>query len=265
MGDSSFGNADKTQILHNARTTLKGQNLNMNFLLHSPLFSPVRVAAWRVLTRVLAARNLAVVSAGNEPGRQTFYELLRETRARTNVVLRDGEAYSIYSAVLETAKIKGAIAEVGVFKGGSARLISAAKADRELHLFDTFEGLPPVNREFDPDFREGTFKGSLEEVQAVLSDQRNVRFHKGLFPASAAGLEDLRFSFVHIDVDLYESTKSCLEWFYPRMVHGAMLISHDFADVEGVKKAFREFFATRPEVLIELTGTQVTFIRSGSG
>jgi O-methyltransferase len=236
----------------------------MSFLLHSPVFSPLRVAGWRILTRILASRNLAVVSAGNEPERQIFYQLLRETRAKTNMVLRDGEAYSIYSAVVETAKIKGSIAEVGVFKGGSARLISSAKGERELHLFDTFEGLPPVNPKYDPNFRQGTFEGSLEEVRALLSGVGNVQFHKGLFPDSATGLEHLRFSFVHLDVDLYESTKRCLEWFYSRMMPGAMLISHDFVDAEGVRKAFREFFADKPEVLVELTGTQVAFIRSGS-
>ena len=236
----------------------------MSFLLHNPVLSPLRVAAWRVLTRILAARNLAVVSAGNEPERQQFYELLRETRTRTNMVLQDGEAYSIYSGVVETSKVTGAVAEVGVYKGGSARLISSVKGDRELHLFDTFEGLPPVSPEYDRTFREGSFRGSLTEVQALLGGERNIRFHKGLFPGSAAGLEDLRFSFVHIDVDLYESTKGCLEWFYPRMTAGAMLISHDFADAEGVRRAFRQFFADKPEVLIELSGTQVAFIRAGS-
>lgn len=235
----------------------------MNFLLQNPVFSPLRVAAWRVLTRILASRNLAVISAGNEPERREFYDLLRETRVKTNMVLRDGEAYSIYSGIIETAKIKGAIAEVGVFKGGSAHLISSAKGERELHLFDTFEGLPPVSTQYDPLFREGTFKGSLEEVQAVLAGVQNIQFHKGLFPDSAAGLEHLRFAFVHLDVDLYESTRSCLAWFYPRMMPGAMLISHDFVDAEGVRRAFREFFANKPEVLIELTGTQVAFIRAG--
>ena len=44
---------------------------------------------------------------------------------------------------------------------------------------------------------------------------------------------------------------------------GAMLISNDLVDAEGVGRAFREFFANKPEVLIELTGTQVAFIRAG--
>ncbi len=235
----------------------------MSFLLHNPLFSPVRVFGLRILTRVLAARNLTIVSAANEPERRTFYDLLKETRSKVDLVLQDGEAYSVYSGALETAKVPGVIAEVGVFRGGSACLISAAKGEREFHLFDTFEGLPDVSGEHDPDFRAGTFKGSLESVRLLLKDIPNISFHKGLFPGSASGLESLRFSFVHIDVDLYESTKSCLEWFYPRMAPGALLISHDFVNAAGVRKAFREFFIDKPEALIELSGTQVAFIRAG--
>jgi O-methyltransferase len=234
-----------------------------SFLLRSPVFSPLRVAALRLLTRILASRNLAITSADNIPERSVFYGVLRDTRAKVNMVLQDGEAYSIYSGVIATARIQGAIAEVGVFKGGSARLISIAKGEREFHLFDTFEGLPGVDPRHDPGFREGTFKGSIEGVRAVLGDVPNIHFHKGFFPDTATGFEHLRFSFVHLDVDLYESTRGSLEWFYPRMTPGAMLISHDYTDAEGVRKAFTEFFAERPEVLIELTGTQVAFIRGG--
>jgi len=234
----------------------------MSFLVNSPLLNPIRLLGWQILTRSLAEKNLALVSAGTEPERQAFYALLRDTRNRVNMVLTDGEAYSIYSGVTETARLPGVIGEVGVFKGGSARLICAAKGTRELHLFDTFEGLPPSSGH-DPLFRAGTFKGGLEEVQASLKDHSGIQFHKGLFPDSAQGLEHLRFSFVHLDVDLYESTKGSLEWFYPRMVRGAMLISHDFQNAEGVRRAFREFFADKPECLIELSGSQVAFIRLG--
>jgi hypothetical protein len=103
--------------------------------------------------------------------------------------------------------------------------------------------------------------GSLGNVQAYLQDFCNVLFHQGFFPDSAAGLEDLRFSFVHLDVDIYRSTLSCLEWFYPRMNRGAMLVSHDYPVAEGVRKAFDEFLADKPECLIELSETQAAFIK----
>ena len=118
-------------------------------------------------------RDTILVTAGNEPGRQGFYALLKNTREAVNMVLTDGEAYAIYSGVNETSKLPGVIAEVGVFKGGSARLISEAKVNREFHLFDTFEGLPATS-ENDATFRAGTFKGGLEEVQRFLEGLPNL-------------------------------------------------------------------------------------------
>jgi len=233
------------------------------FLLYNPLLNPIRLTAWNIMTKLLAERNLAIVAAGDEQEKSAFRELLKKVRLQIPMVLRDSEAYSIYSAVIHTAKIPGIIAEVGVYEGGSSWLISEMKGSREFHLFDTFEGLPPATGD-DPKFKEGTFKSSLERVQKVLRNYPNLHFHKGLFPKTAVGLEDLRFSFVHIDVDLYQSTKDCLAWFYPRLNPGAMLISHDYQEAEGVKKAFTEFFADKPECLVELSGTQVCFIKTGT-
>ena len=174
------------------------------------------------------------------------------------MVLLDPEAYAIYTAALRTAKVPGDIAEVGVYKGGSARLICEVKENRALHLFDTFEGLPECT-EWDPDFRAGGFAAGFEQVSRYLAPFPNVHLHRGLFPETARGLEHLRFSFVHLDVDLYQSTRDGLEWFYPRMNRGGILISHDYVNAEGVRKAFDDFFADKPECLLELAGTQVAF------
>jgi O-methyltransferase len=95
----------------------------------------------------------------------------------------------------------------------------------------------------------------------VLQGYSNMHFHQGLFPSTTAGLDHLRFSFVHLDVDLYQSTKDGLEWFYPKLNRGGMLISHDYPEAKGVVKAFHEFFADKPECLIELNGTQVGFVK----
>jgi hypothetical protein len=62
-------------------------------------------------------------------------------------------------------------------------------------------------------------------------------------------------------VDLYESTLSCLRFFYPRLSPGGILISHDYLTAEGVNAAFREFFAGKPEPVIELTGYQCMIVK----
>jgi hypothetical protein len=175
--------------------------------------------------------------------------------------MTDPEAYNIYSTAQRTAKVEGHVAELGVYRGGTARLICDVKGSRELHLFDTWAGLPQETAA-DERYQGGSFVSSFEETQNYLKAYPNVHFHKGFFPDTAAGLENLRFSFVHLDGDLYESTLNGLKWFYPRMNRGAMLISHDYYDPkDGAGKAFEEFFADKPEAFVELAGTQVCFTK----
>jgi O-methyltransferase len=232
----------------------------LNFLLHNPIFSPIRVAGWSVLNKVLTHYDMAIGPADKDANRAHAYELIHQIRQQTSMVILDTEAYNIYRSVERTGKVPGDLAEVGVFRGGSAHLICEAKGSRTLHLFDTFAGLPKAG-EWDPKFQQGGFASSLGEVQAYLQSFAKVHFHPGLFPETASGLEQCMFSFVHLDADLYQSTLSGLEWFYPRMNRGAILISHDYSTAQGVRKAFEDFFAEKPECLLELSGSQVAFVK----
>jgi O-methyltransferase len=215
---------------------------------------------WSTLTSALAAKNMSIGPANNEPARAGVYDLIRQVRLDTQMILLDNEAYNIYMGVRQTAKVLGEIAEVGVYKGGSSRLISEAKGNRPLHLFDTFDGMPDVGSS-DPLFQKGQFASSMDAVKKYLSPYSNVQFYKGTFPETAGPIENKIFSFVHLDVDIYESTAKSLAFFYPRMSPGALLISHDYMWAEGVKRAFDEFFADKPEPILELGGSQCAFIK----
>jgi hypothetical protein len=74
-------------------------------------------------------------------------------------------------------------------------------------------------------------------------------------------MPEQRFSFAHFDVDLYEGTKACLNYFYPRMIPGGIIISHDYSLLAGVEQAFNEYFADKPERIIDLPSTQCMVIR----
>jgi hypothetical protein len=169
------------------------------------------------------------------------------------------ECVELYQAVTAAEKIHGDLAEVGVYRGGTAALMLTASAHKRLHLFDTFTGLPHGEGDMVAD----EWAGSLSEVKRNL-DYWNDRiiYHPGLFPVSALGAESLRFSFVHLDVDLYDSTSAALEWFWPRMVPGGILLSHDYPLLDGVVRAFREFFEPRPEPVIALSGNQCLAVRT---
>src|SRR3989338_3807176 len=170
------------------------------------------------------------------------FDLIRQIQKETDMVLSDLDACQIYDTVQKTEKVDGVIAEVGVYKGGSAKLIREV-TQKPLHLFDTFEGLPSLCEHDDPgQFHKGDYSASLESVKNYLKDYTNISFYKGVFPSGVEPVRSKRFSFVHLDVDIYESTLNCLEFFYPRMSKGGVIISHDYPDSRGVKKAFDEFF-----------------------
>lgn len=194
--------------------------------------------------------------------RKEFAQILKKIRSETELLLEDIEAFHIYMSVKRTFKVPGDIAEVGVFKGGSAKIICAAKGDKSLHLFDTFEGLPKVE---DIDmvypFYEGKFAASYESVKEYLKDNSNVFFYKGIFPGTSEPVKDKTFSMVNLDVDTYESTKMCLEFFYSRMTPGGVILSHDYVTAPGVKKAFDDFFEHKREPVLETAGSQCIVVK----
>lgn len=232
-------------------------NKTTSWLLKSQITSLPR----NLLIKALRNRNLIVVRY-DFPERQKAMKLITQVKKETKMLLGYHEAYQIYSTVKKTAKIKGDIAEVGVYLGGSAKIISEAKANKTLHLFDTFEGLPELTEKDNPQqFHKGKYNSSYEQVKNYLKNYQNLYFYKGMFPQTGLLIKNKKFSFIHLDVDLYKPTLDCLKFFYPRMSKGGVIISHDYVNAPGVKKAFEEFFQKKPEPIIELSGLQCMIVK----
>ena len=176
------------------------------------------------------------------------------------------EAYMVYSIAKSQRELDGDMAEVGVYQGGSAKLVCEVKGDRKLFLLDTFIGLPELS-DADTHFGKKHWKKnqfndtSLEAVKDYLSSYENVQIIKGEFPKTADSINDSKFSFVHLDVDLYKSTIECLKFFYPRLVQGGIILVHDYHS-DGIQKAFKEFLQSNKAQLIELTGSQCMIIKN---
>lgn len=192
-------------------------------------------------------------------------ELIKTIKNEVDFAFFPFEAFLIYSIAKSQSSLEGEMAEVGVYQGGSAKLICEAKGNKKLNLFDTFEGLPHVS-EIDTHFgtkfwNDNEFNSTSEEiVKKFLSDYNNVYIYKGKFPETAEPVTKSIFSFVHLDVDLYESTLSCLKFFYPRLINGGIILTHDF-HTKGVSTAFREFFQNKTIPKIELAGSQCMIIK----
>ncbi len=192
-------------------------------------------------------------------------DLIKEIKSEVDFAFYPYEAFMIYSIVKTQTDLEGDIAEVGVFQGGSAKLICEAKKDKKLYLFDTFTGLPQVS-ENDTHFGhkhwyDNEFSNTSEEsIKKLLNKYDNVDIIKGIFPESGKKIIDNKFCFVHLDVDLYKSTIDSLRFFFPKMVEGGIILIHDYHS-DGIQKAFREFKNENKIHLIELTGSQAMIIK----
>ena len=155
-------------------------------------------------------------------------------------------------------KVPGMFAELGVYRGLTARLIHQYAPERMLHLFDTFEGFTDRSAVAELSQLGHSTKAfsdtSLEAARQMVGvPEATVAFHQGFFPESIpVQLHSESFAFVHLDADLYDPTLSGLEFFYPRMARRGILLIHDYNAWPGARRAVDEFFAPRPELPIPM-------------
>ena len=183
----------------------------------------------------------------NEPAFEALYG-----RIRQHTLVPPERCFALYQLARSLREAPGDVAEVGVYKGGTARLLAETCGNKTLHLFDTFEGMPEVDTSVDRHHTGDFADTSAAAVEAYLSGHGIIRIHAGLFPGTTGPVEDARFSLVYVDVDIYQSVKDCLEFFYPRMVVGGALVFDDYESDKcpGVRKAIDEFLSHKPEYQI---------------
>jgi O-methyltransferase len=127
--------------------------------------------------------------------------------------------------------VPGAFAEVGVWRGEMSAFLHRLAPHRQLYLFDTFSGFP--DRDLPEGSTDSRFRDTSEEaVRRRVAPAEDVVLRPGYVPETLAGLEDERFAFVLLDLDLYEPTRSSLEFFYPRLSSGGYLVMHDYNNPE---------------------------------
>ena len=146
-------------------------------------------------------------------------------------------------------EVPGAVAELGVYKGDTAWQINSFLPEKQFYLFDTFEGFAESDIKIEKAYalsraETGEFSDtSVGEVLQRLPHPEKCHIRKGHFPETAAGLAHAEFSFVSIDPDLYEPALAGLEFFYPRLNEGGVIILHDFGNTQykGVRQAVKEY------------------------
>jgi len=176
-----------------------------------------------------------------------FIKLYDNIRGISN--MDSDECYSLYSLAKASSQIPGAYAEVGVYKGGSGFLAASQLKDRRCYLFDTFEGLPPDLSNISSPKENWLNETNVDTVKSLIAssglNDGNLKICKGYFPDETKHHvpNGEKFCLVHLDTDLYISTKNALEFFFPKLSVGGRILIHDYNCVgcPGVKLAVDEF------------------------
>ncbi|MGH2447960.1 MAG: TylF/MycF/NovP-related O-methyltransferase [Chloroflexota bacterium] len=187
-----------------------------------------------------------------------------------HVLWEQPHGYMLYQFFKTSAAITGDVAECGVATGGSAHLLSLLiEADgkpRNLHLFDTFTGMPRETTVPERDAAEpGDFAASLAQVEARLAPFDFAVFHPGVIPNTLEEVADIdEYAFVHVNVVSYEATRVCLEWFWPRLKAGGAIMINEYGLYRfrrSTRQSVDEFFDSRDVPLIVLGTGQVVAIK----
>lgn len=159
----------------------------------------------------------------------------------------DGGRFELLEHALGLAKLQGFYAEFGVYKGDSLSFL-ANISDEVIYGFDSFEGLPS---DWFFNYRKGFFSlgGKIPEVK---TSQQNFRLVKGWFEDSLPTFTsqiDGPAAFLHIDCDLYESTRTVLERLADRIIPGTVIVFAEYLNYPGWERhefrAFAEFCQAR--------------------
>ena len=281
----------KTAVIYGAATTakrvyeeIKGQYVVRYFVDGNPAFIGSRIDGLEVKGReaILEARPDLVVM-GILTGYEDAVEYLIQngfpeeriicrfvdlnTRARRDCLEK-------IAMILEDKAVSGAVAELGVYRGDFAKVINTVFPERKLYLFDTFEGFPEedMNYETENNLLLNTVgklsNTSVEYVMGRMPHPERCVIRKGYFPETAAGLEDERYAFVNIDVDLYKPILAGLEYFWPRMAENGYIFVHDYFSFSyaGTKKAIEEFSERFHVGFTPIGDTlSVAFVKKGRG
>lgn len=191
----------------------------------------------------------------HDPWFNTFLARFGEMRS-----LDTERRWMIRQLVRLTESVPGDTAECGVFAGAGSYLICSMNAAgkqhrRHHHVFDSFEGLSRPGALDGKHWTKGDLARGEDVVRRNLSDFADaVTLYKGWIPERFGEVAAKRFSFVHVDVDLYEPTRDSLVFFYERLNPGGVLLCDDYGSTvcPGATRAADELLRDKPEKMVAM-------------
>lgn len=150
-------------------------------------------------------------------------------------------------ALSRASDVDGMALEFGVYRGETLRKIAQARGDKQVYGFDSFQGLPEF---WAPDHQAGRFGPNDPAGVQGPPEVPGAELVVGWFDETLPGFLKTHpgpVAFLHVDCDLYSSTKTVLEHLGPRLVPGSVVVFDEFFNYPGWQghefRAWQEYVA----------------------
>jgi O-methyltransferase len=161
--------------------------------------------------------------------------------------------------------------EIGVFQGGASKFIAhlmREQGDGVLYVCDTFCGHADVDDSIDGGHRvnEGFSDVQVEDVKNYLKEYGNVKFLVGDIVKTSQSIQEKEINLIHLDMDVYPPTKYALEYFWPKVAVGGIIVGDDYGTLscKGMKKAVNDFVSqTKNCFSMHLITGQIVLVKVG--
>jgi hypothetical protein len=182
---------------------------------------------------------------------------------------------------LATLDVPGARVECGAYRGATALLLchvwrsrQAAFSGSGFYLIDSFSGtsestvhdhIPVRDADGQPKmtafFPPGKTDVKVDEVRGYFRGFPDAHICAGWIPAVFEQIPETRWSFVHLDLTLYEPTLAALEYFYPALASGGVVVCDGSLFCPGVQEAVDEFCAKSDAAYVTLGYREAVFLK----
>jgi len=156
------------------------------------------------------------------------------------------------------APTRGAIVECGVWRGGMSAGMADMLPGRNHYLFDSFEGLPPARdvdgagalayqRNPDAPTYLDNCRAEKAFAEAAMRRSRAARYQvvKGWFNETLPSVQFAEpIAILRLDGDWYESTLICLQYLFPKVAQGGLVVIDDYNTWDGCARAVHDYLAT---------------------
>ncbi|MEE2700251.1 MAG: TylF/MycF/NovP-related O-methyltransferase [Bacteroidota bacterium] len=179
--------------------------------------------------------------------------------------------FELWSLIQQCQKLEfGSIIEIGVWRGGTGALIAKQAKDCGIsvpvYLCDTFTGVVKAGSE-DSNYQGGEHADTSRTIVEGLLDKldlNNVKIMQGVFPEDMlSNFEKERFRFCHIDVDVFQSAKDVVDWIWPRMCKGGIIVFDDygFSSCDGITKYVNEQMHRKDRLVFHNLNGHAIFVK----